>query len=312
MSHHGPPYVVSQDVGLLLGSLAKPRNLELPSSIFLNELRREMAEELQRYFPESDIKFVGETHLQEGLITLAKSHRNLNTAIVSLDRVYFHGDPMTTLDTTRMHDPISLEASKALGSRTTEPLDAQFDRVFQTLRSRNITGIELLDDVVFSSGSIGEVVNRFHAGGFRVTDILSGIMITKAKSALRTMFPGIEVASVLEYEDVIDEICERDFYLGVPLSGHTIGKDGISLVPEEGAPYFLPCGDAHSWASIPKEHEQGWSSFCIRQSIKLWREVERLSGRVVHCRELPRKPRNIPWSGSAVECMEQLLLVAQS
>lgn len=303
--------MISQDVGLLLGSLAKQRNLEHPSGMFLNELRREMAEELQRYFPENDIEFVGEDRLQKGLIALAQSHRN-NTAVVSLDRVYFHGDPMTTLDTTRMHDPISLQASEVLGSRTTEPLSVQFDRVFRTLRSRNIIEVELLDDVVFSSGSISEVINRFGAGGFRVTKILSGITITKAKNAIQSLFPNIEVASVLEYGEVIDEICERDFYLGIPLSGHTIGKDGISLVPEEGAPYFFPCGDAHAWASIPKEHEQGWSSFCIRQSIKLWREVERLSGRVVHCHELPRKPRNIPWNGPAVECMEQLLLVAQA
>ena len=190
MSHYRPPYVVSQDVGLLLRSLAEQRKLGYPSSMFLNELRWEMAKELQRYFPESDIEFVGEDCLQKGLIDFAQAPRSTNSAVVSLDRVYFHGDPMTTLDTTRMHDPETLQASKTLGSRTTEPLDVQFDRVFRTLRDWNVREIELLDDVIFSSGSIGEVINRFQAGGFQITKILSGITIAKAKKLFNRCSPA--------------------------------------------------------------------------------------------------------------------------
>lgn len=226
------PYVVSKDIGLLLKPWARQHQLTHPSDAFLRKLRDEMAEKLQGIFPENEILFIGEADLQQGMTSLAQISRVDQPATVSLDRVYFHGDPMLTLDTTRLLDPELQRLGRILGSRTTEPLDDQFTRIFQTLRERDVVKIQLVDDVVFSSGSISEVIRKFHEADFRVVRIVSGITIQQAKRDLQSAFPGIEVDSVFEYESVHDEICERDFYVGVPLSGRLIGENGVSLVPE--------------------------------------------------------------------------------
>jgi len=294
MSYH--PYVVSEDIGLLLGPWAREHRLTHPSEAFLRKLRGEMAEKLRSIFPANDIVFVGENDLRQGITSLAHSPRADRPETVSLDRVYFHGDPLLTLDTTRMIDPKLRQLSK-LGSRTTEPLDSQFRRILRTLKDSAATAIQLVDDVVFSSGSITEIIQRFHAADVHVVRIVSGITIQQARQDLQSTFLGIEVDSVREYEVVLDEICERDFYPGVPLSGRLIGENGIPAVPEVGAPYLRPFGRPKDWASIPEPQEKEWSLFCIRQSIKLWQEVERLSGRSVHCDDLPRRPRGVPWNG---------------
>jgi hypothetical protein len=301
------PYVVSEDIGLLLGPWTREHHLTHPSEAFLRKLRGEMAEELRHIFPENDIVFVEENDLQQGITSLARAPRADRPETVSLDRVYFQGDPLLTLDTTRMIDPELRQLSK-LGSRTAEPLDDQFRRILRTLKDCAVTTIQLVDDVVFSSGSITEIIRQFQAADIRVVRIVSGITIRQAKQDLQSAFPGIEVDSVREYEAVLDEICERDFYPGVPLSGRLIGEDGIPAAPEVGAPYLRPFGRPMDWASIPESQEKEWSLFCIRQSIKLWQEVERLSGRSVHCDDLSRRPRGIPWNdGSFIPQLEQSL-----
>lgn len=87
---------------------------------------------------------------------------------------------------------------------------------------------------------------------------------------------------------IIDQICERDFYFGIIGSGISIKKEKEILK----APYFLPFGNPVERASIPKEYANYFSQSCIKRSIALWEEIERLSKRKILIGELRERINN--------------------
>ncbi len=86
----------------------------------------------------------------------------------------------------------------------------------------------------------------------------------------------------------MDQICERDFYFGIPGSGISLKKDTQVYK----APYFLPYGNPVERASIPEEYAKYFSDTCIKRSIKLWEEIENLSKRKLLIKDLPEKINN--------------------
>jgi hypothetical protein len=113
----------------------------------------------------------------------------------------------------------------------------------------------------------------------------------------------VEVRSVHYFDSVVDEVCERDFYPGVLLSGRTLyGSENVGL------PYLLPFGDPVNWASIPEEKKYAFSEFCLNQTIKIFEEIELSSGRPVLCRDLERNIFSIPADGIRfVDALKQKL-----
>lgn len=110
------------------------------------------------------------------------------------------------------------------------------------------------------------------------------------------------VRYIRRYEEVIDEVCERDFYPGVPFSGRL-------LVNHEnvGVPYLLPFGHPGKWASIPDRWQVSFSGFCLQQTIRLFEEIERCSDRMVGCSELGRMVATLPRDGTRfVEALRAL------
>ena len=89
-------------------------------------------------------------------------------------------------------------------------------------------------------------------------------------------------------KDIIDQICERDFYFGIAGSGISI-KINEEIVK---APYFLPFGNPVERASIPQDYAKYFSNSCIQRSIALWKEIEKLSNRTILIKNLPEKINN--------------------
>jgi hypothetical protein len=108
---------------------------------------------------------------------------------------------------------------------------------------------------------------------------------------------------VEEFDDLIDQVCERDFYAGVPYSGREhAGADNV------GFPYFLPFGKPKDWASVPDKHQKIFSRMCIRTSIDLFEELERLNNVEFKCKDLPRFVVGIPKDDSRfVDHLKQAL-----
>ena len=128
---------------------------------------------------------------------------------------------------------------------------------------------------------------------------------TTMNTASNNYFKELELGIMSGYimsDRVIDQICERDFYFGIPCSGISIIKNNQIYK----APYFKPFGNPVERASIPECYEDEFSKSCVNRSILLWEEIERLSKRAVDVKELPERINNLS-SGNVVKVLRKEL-----
>jgi len=273
-------YVVSEDIQILLGEWAMKKGFCLPSGDFFKQLRKEMREYLSGIFGAGSIDMVLAGEIRDGM---RKFIRQTDIPVVSMDRVYVRTNP--EIQIARMVD-------KSLNDCGTGPRFGAPSIQEQIVRVKaKYSKIALVDDVLFSGNVMAEIVSSLKKVGVAVPVVIVGIAIGEGVERIQRQ-TGSEVRSVKYYREVIDEICERDFYPGVPLSGRFV----IGPKIETGAPYLLPPGRPHEWASIPKEKEKEFSVFCLKQTIKLWEAIEKISGKIVRCHDLERIPLGISYT----------------
>lgn len=273
------PYVVSADIYLLMKGWAVQNGFVLPSREFFCQLREEFSNYMSGIF--SNFELVSEDEISRGLANLV-AESGLPT--ISLDRVYFRSE--LNLEIARLVDEEGKD--QGLGHRAgTLPISQQIRK----LQMSGVREVAIVDDVVFTGALLKRIIDLLSRIHIRVPLICAGVGI--AEGINRINGTKREIRCVRTYEEVIDEVCERDFYPGVPLSGRLlVGDDNI------GVPYILPFGKPESWASIPSEHATDFSRFCLHQTKTLFDEVERRSGRPVLCQDLGRKVVKLPMDGT--------------
>lgn len=264
------PYVVSGDMRLLLQRWAERKKISLPATPFFRALRRDFRLIMNSIFNPFD--FVEEDELKEGLTALAQSAQ---MPTVSLDRVYCRCT--LNLDFNRLVD----EYGNDLGAGPRPGMPSLAEQLEQ-IRSANVAEVALIDDVIFTGDIINNLCRQLDKIGIRVPLVLAGIAIADGIDRLGQ--GGREVRCVRRYDAVVDEVCERDFYPGVPFSGRTVAGDGNA-----GMPYILPFGKPGKWASIPEQWQDRLSIFCLEQTIALFREIEICSGKEIAYSDLDRK-----------------------
>ncbi|HEY4515943.1 MAG TPA: hypothetical protein VJH67_02020 [Candidatus Paceibacterota bacterium] len=269
------PYVVSGDIKNLLQQWADQREFRLPDDSFFRKLRSDFGVFLTKVFP--GFEFVTEEELSGGLNTLVRKN---GLCPLSLDRVYCPSD--LRVDIARQVDTDGND--KGLSRRANAPFLLE---QFRQLRSSGIKQVSLVDDVIFSGDLIARVGEAISRVGIQVGAVYAGIGIREGVVLL--LNKGYKVECVRTYDSVIDEICERDFYPGVPLSGRLVDAE-----KNVGAPYILPFGNPGKWASIPEEWQLPFSKFCLDQTAQLFKGIERASGKVVTCADLERKVISLP------------------
>lgn len=220
----------------------------------------------------------------------------MNIPIVSLDKIYIRPDEENIyfLDCTRV------DGSGEIISRKDETLDDQINRLAKTINSKEII---LADDVVFSGSVLRNIINRFNKLGVNIVEVISSICMSNAYQYFNeNLTLGIRTSYILE-EDVIDQICERDFYFGIAGSGIMVKTDdGLYK-----APYFRPYGNPVERASIPKESEDIFSKGCLRRSLYLWEEIERLKEGKILMSDLPERIINTKENEEVVKTLRMEL-----
>lgn len=264
------PYVVSADIYLLLKRWAEKNKFILPSDIFFSQLRENFASHMKSIF--MNFEFVSETEILDGLNRLVGKS---SLPVVSLDASYFQSE--FKFELARLVDKNG--NNRGLGRRAnTNPLFRQI----KELEMSGIKSVVIVDDVLFSGALLERVIKLLARINIEVPFIYVGVGINEGIKRLSN--DKCQVICVRTYSNVIDEVCERDFYPGVPLSGRLLaGGSNIGLS------YILPFGDPVSWASIPAEKALNFSKFCLQQTISLFEEIETCSHREIYCRDLPRQ-----------------------
>lgn len=268
------PYVVSADVRILLQQWADQNGFKLPEEKFFSGMRSDFGTFMKQVFP--GFELVTEEKLSNGLTALVKKC----LYPLSLDRVYYPSQ--LKLDIARQINEDGRDMG--LGRRADSALLLS---QFRSLKGSGIDEVSIVDDVIFTGNLIARVGETLGRMGMRVKGIYAGIGIQKGIDLLQGQ--GYQVECVRTYDSVIDEICERDFYPGVPLSGRLVDPNN-----NVGAPYILPFGNPGKWASIPEKWQESLSRYCIKQTVKLFEEIENKSGRSVQCADLERKVIGLP------------------
>ena len=149
--------------------------------------------------------------------------------------------------------------------------------------------ISLIDDVVFSGSLICKVADALREKGVIVKEVLAGVAVKENLDVITST--GIEVKGGFYISNVLDEVCERDFYFGIAQSGQSsLQRDGKVLKQ----PYFMPFGLPVESASVPEGKASEFSRECLECSYELWKEIQKQSNRVVTNEDLPESIFNTP------------------
>lgn len=278
------PYIVSSDVELLTQHWAPTASLIAPDHGFFVEQEAELVEQLTR-FTNTSVEVVPSRHLIRGITAhIAKTAMQ----VVSMDRAYIDGEEGVDyfLDVTRAVDS-RLEDLEDIVARPGFP---SYEQQVEGFRTSQNTPICIVDDVLYSGKCMKDVIKRLATVNRQVKKVIVGIGIQDGIDEIEGMQGhNIEVACVDTYSAVLDEVCERDFVAGSPMSGRTlIADDGtVSAVP-----YFPRFGSA-KWASITEENILEYARFGSRFSAQHWDEMERINGRRISGKEVPRPIRDL-------------------
>lgn len=268
------PYVVSADIRFLLRGWAASHSFVLPSDAFFADLREEFSAFMKKVF--TNFELVLEEELSAGIAELV---RQTPATPVSLEKTY-HATARS-LEVARLVNDRGDDCGigPRAGAKT-------LLRQFKVLKRAGLKEVTLIDDVIFSGGFMARLVHLLNKMSLRVPTVCVGIGIEEGVSKLREL--NCEVRCVRRYKAVIDEVCERDFYPGTPLSGRLVAKS-----QNVGMPYILPFGKPKEWATIPEERHRELSRFCLMQTARLFSEIERSSGKTVITQVLPRQVHSL-------------------
>lgn len=290
------PYVISADSRGLLKDWARRNRLTIPSDAYFQDMLKDLEATLGQYFDRVDI--VPEDVLRLGLNGFIKASP---VPVVSLDRAYVNpnqGNLVGFLDATRTVD--SSLGSTGLGSRALEiSLERQIGQLAAQQKGK---AIALADDVIFEGKTMLQLVKKLQSKGVVVDTVYSGITIKEGKELLEQN--GVRVDSLMIYDQVIDEICERDFVVGSPLSGRSV-VNGKGVI--EGAPYLYPFGKPVEWASIPSNEAMSFSLFALYQSLQLWAKTEQLSRQDIPTRQVAKPVFGLPEGESMSTAIAQVM-----
>lgn len=202
----------------------------------------------------------------------------MNIPIITLDKIYVSPDEVNIffLDCTR------ISGTNEIVSRKNENLDQQVLRLSQRLRGKKVI---LADDVIFSGSVLRKIISKLNDQGVKVVGVVSSICTNTAYEYFNNNLKYGVKTNYLMDDNVIDQICERDFYFGIAGSGIMINTDnGLCK-----APYFIPYGNPCERASIPSDYVNDFSKGCLERSIYLWNEIDKLKKENTRILDLPEK-----------------------
>lgn len=301
------PYVVTEDVEQLLTMWADAHGFRAPSSGFFGDLRGRLVADLEQClavqgFRSPQVLYLRHDDLRKrAAAMLAKQPEG--APFVTLDRLYFP-DVERFVDVTRhvvRQDGGTWVTLPSIGVRSTcDSLSTQVRKVMLSL-PRGIHSIRLLDDGLWTGTTTLSVTREFEDCGIAVVDIFVALLVESLKTLERLREEGHPPIHTLvqtfpvEEGGVIDWVCERDFFPGVPTGGRTVSP-AVSPDGQDVGAYYLDLnglrtiGDPVAWATLDGPSVSTFSRRRIEDCISLFEAIEDASGRSVTVSDLDRIP----------------------
>ena len=264
------PYIVSADIETLIRRWCERASFVHPSPVFVRDIRTEFHGFMSGIFP--SYAMLEEEDMRVAMADLAEKY---NFPLVALDTLYCSSG--LRLEICRITD-----SSGEVAGLTNRPGALPIPEQIKRIKANGIREITLGDDVIFSGGLVLDIIAQLKRFDIIVKNVCACVGIKDGIDKIAQVVEHVDCAYL--YDEVIDEVCERDFYPGIPLSGRLLeGSDNV------GMPYIYPFGDPVKWASIPVDKAPAFSRLCLGLTIEIFQEIERLSKRPVLYRDVPRK-----------------------
>ena len=278
------PYVVTDDLDIVFAELSQQKQ-NMPSAEIVREASGAVINSLKSIFPRVD-----KIDAKRIIGFLKNCAQRESLPVISLTSLLNEPDGALSLELSRSvtHQGGSL-AQSTFGDAGLLPryssdlsLKNQFSKV--ACRAQAIsTEVALADDVVFTGGTIKKIITGLAAEGVRVRKLFTSVAMQDGIDAIKRL--GVEVKADFIYQDVIDEVCMRDFIVGAPGGGrNVILPDGSHA----SAPYMYPFGQIEQWASIEGESAASHSLICLEASIQVWDETINASGQAIRFGDLEK------------------------
>jgi hypothetical protein len=266
-------FVLSEDIGLLMKQWSREKNRKIPDQDYFKDNTVLLMDLLQTLFSSVILAEA------RNIVDFLSGCIGKNDFVISMDRAY-------TPFLKKAKNIITLDDCRAFN------LDNQFIRaerpekqIAVDLKKDGLKNITLVDDVIFDGKSISQVIDKLSP--LKVNKIAVGITTRAGKKKIEEAY-GIPVEAAYTFDNLLDEVCERDFIAGTPLCGRPVYVDQQRPFFLGSKPYVLPYGDPVNWASIPAESAARFSESCCTVSAKLWQDVGQLNRMDICNRDLPR------------------------
>lgn len=240
----GNPYVISAELDLANANLEQIVRQER-----IEGFRESLDANLRSIGKET--VWVQSSTMQSGL---ENALRNTRLPVVSLDERY-----VTTADE---YIGISRGVDEQLND-VGYVARVGYRPIQEQLGKISALGSEIIvaDDVLFSGEMITWLADALEQRGVKIGGLVCGIAIQEGIEKLETK--NIDVAAIETFDEVEDEICERDFAV-VPGSGRRIESVAANAL------YFDPVnGKPTQWASIPANMVEGFAYDSYMRSADL-------------------------------------------
>lgn len=160
--------------------------------------------------------------------------------------------------------------------------------------------IVIVEDGVFSGGTIRYVVDILKKAGVEVSNIIVGFIFPSSSDNINWLEEnGVKVSWLKEFGELMDWVPDHDFLPLVPNCGKVIGVspfgNPVPYYDREGfafsVPYVFPFGPVGSWASIPEENKRALAKKCLSLSLQVYSKLDSLNGRKIKLKELAGAPQ---------------------
>ncbi len=281
-------YILSQDVGLLIGDWARRNGFNIPGPKYFEGMTNEIAADIQYLFDSNNKKVAVEVLLAKKIIHAVnkKIKNDRKDFVISLEKAYFACDAHLEVSRTVKFYNSHWQELGEMARPGCLSFEEQIRIIARKAKNKKVV---LLDDGCWTGHSIEKISGALSSANVNIEKIVFGIMIDRGP--IKAAAP-IESIFVFPEKDVLDWVCERDFVPGTPLGGKTVSDENDDDNFNVGAYYLFGMGDFKNWASLDFDDEtiKMFTRRRLRQAAKLFEKIGDLSKRPVLLNDMERIP----------------------
>lgn len=299
-------YVLTGDLDHVVGQWCQQNHLKPPSRKGFEKLRQSFHKDLENVVRKtaehsgSDLEVQFTNRKQFSWLTKEKNDKGF---WIALDDVYI---PIAdfNIGMTRIYDKHG-ECQLGHGFRPETDADS-IENQIKNCRTKYVNAgspkrVVLADDGTFTGSTIADMLGRLRDVEIKVTEVCMAFATFEGKAKIEKVIEKesrrilYHVGTDAKKDSILDWVCERDFFVGVPRSGRTTGARGIDGVPVPFAkpiiafPYVKPWGPMSEGANISFGQKE-FSSRLTSYSIQLWEAIQKVNGITLTVAQLPRFP----------------------